>query len=695
MKKEKGNVSATKKKTKKKSIKRTLLISISSLSVAIVLLYGVISGSILYAQSIDSTNERLRENAIAYSQSVENAISVFKTKIEMIAQNESIANPKRSLSQRVEILEELATANGFEALIVADANGETTEGSQVSEREYYQKAMQGETYMSSTNVSSVTGKTVLMVATKLKSETFNGIVYARLDSDTFSSIIDDISIGESGYAFIVDKNGKIIAHRENDRVVNQVNYIEESQSDESLKSTAALIESMIAGGEGKQDIVFNGVKQMASYTSIPNTDGWSIGITAKRSEMLNSFYMGLGVTVALGVVFFILAFVVAFRISNKMVNPILGLVTRVKMLAEGDLHSAAPVIEDNNEIGVLADSFSDTVISLNSYISEMSSVLSCLAEGNCTAEVQQEYKGDFVVIRDSLRQIVNNLNTVFAKVKDSAEQVAGGSEQVAMASQALASGAAEQASTVEQLTAAITTIAQQAEDNAKNVHKAKEYVALSGAGVAKGNLYMQNLTESMNEITASSEKISSITKVIEDIAFQTNILSLNAAIEAARAGTAGKGFAVVADEVRNLASKSAEAAKQTAALIEHSNLSVMEGEKLVTETGKVLLDAVEKSKAVEASIQEIDSSSTAQAESIDQITLGLAQVSDVVQTNAATAEESSASSEELAGQADILREEVEKFRLQNEGVSYCSEANVPAELDSADFLEAETQSDKY
>ena len=217
---------------------------------------------------------------------------------------------------------------------------------------------------------------------------------------------------------------------------------------------------------------------------------------------------------------------------------------------------------------------------------------------------------------------------------------------------------------MEELSGAISNVSVQAEQNAANVKEATEYISQVSSSLDYGNTYMQKLEASMKEIQSASEKISKITKVIEDIAFQTNILALNAAVESARAGTAGKGFAVVADEVRNLAAKSAEAAKQTADLIEHSVSTVSEGGKLTGETSVILKDVAEKSEIVNQIIQKIMIASNEQALSIGQINQGLFQVSSVVQTNAATAEESSASSEELDAQAQILKQEIEKFKLQ-------------------------------
>lgn len=385
-----------------------------------------------------------------------------------------------------------------------------------------------------------------------------------------------------------------------------------------------------------------------------------------QKETARSVISQAWIILVLALVLSVLATIgVVFVLTRAILIPVREIEAVYKEMAKGNLHTHI-LYESQDELGSMAESIRITNAGLISYIEDISAKLTSLSHGDMRILVDLDYAGDFAAIKQALINTAAALNNTILVIHTASEQVNSGAGQVSDASQALASGATEQAATIEELTSSVQSVTQKAERNTAAVRQATEYVEKAGAGVNESNGCMRNLNDAMKEISKSSEEISKVTKLVEDIAFQTNILALNAAVEAARAGEAGKGFAVVADEVRNLAAKSAEAAKQTADLVQKSSATVSEGEKFANETLRLLEDVAEKASMVGQAIKEIEAASLEQTDAIVEINLGLSQVSAVVQTNAATAEESSASSEELAAQAQTLREEVSKFKLSDE-----------------------------
>lgn len=303
---------------------------------------------------------------------------------------------------------------------------------------------------------------------------------------------------------------------------------------------------------------------------------------------------------------------------------------------------------------------------LRAVIEDIIRVLSRMAEGDLTATLTCEMEGDWAEIGTALDKMQERLGETFGSINNAADQTSSGSNQVASASQALAQGATEQASAIEQLSATVTEVATHARNNASNATNADQAASLAQTKITEADKSMQQMVQAMGQISDTSNKISNIIKTIDNIAFQTNILALNAAVEAARAGSAGKGFAVVADEVRNLASKSAEAAKDTAALIEESIRAVGDGKKVAEVAEKTLKEVQEASSKANSLVNEIASASNQQAASIGQITQGVQQISSVVQTNSATAEESAAASEELAAQAKTLKSALTNIKVKEQ-----------------------------
>lgn len=384
----------------------------------------------------------------------------------------------------------------------------------------------------------------------------------------------------------------------------------------------------------------------------------------KHGDMLYS-QAGRVVIIALCVIA-VLSVLMALYIIKSINRPVKELDGVARKIAEGDLDQNI-TYSSKDELGTLSVNFNKTVGRLRNYVSyidEISSVLRQIAGGNLVFDLTLNYEGEFAKVKQALEEISRSLNDTLGQINQAADQVSSGSDQVSSGAQALSQGATEQASSIEELAATINEISTQVKDTAANANAVRQQTDMTGDQVATSNEQMQEMIAAMTEISDKSGQISRIIKTIEDIAFQTNILALNAAVEAARAGEAGKGFAVVADEVRNLASKSSEASKSTAALIEGTVQAVEKGTEIANATAESLFAVVESTKGVVSSVDKIASAADQQAESIAQVTQGIDQISSVVQTNSATAEESAAASEELSSQAQVMKGLVGRFTLR-------------------------------
>ena len=351
-------------------------------------------------------------------------------------------------------------------------------------------------------------------------------------------------------------------------------------------------------------------------------------------------------------------------IRKKIILPIQIIEKQMLDISNGNLSSEFNLEENTSEIGMLSFAISTLKRKLNQYISGISDILALISQGELNHYATGVYEGDFIPIKNSLNQILDSLNYTLSNISISTKQVFVVSDQVSSSSGILSHGAITQASTIEELSSTVEVVTKEIEKTSQNTIQARELSNQAVKEVDFGNTQMESMQVAMRNIADSSAAISKIIKSIEDIAFQTNILALNAAVEAARAGEAGKGFAVVADEVRSLATKSAEAAKSTSELIENSSNAVQIGIRTANETANSLKRIVNTSTSISDVITQINTHTNQQSKFMKNISESLGEVSGVVQTNAATAEESAATSEELSAQVVQLSKLISNFKCR-------------------------------
>lgn len=370
------------------------------------------------------------------------------------------------------------------------------------------------------------------------------------------------------------------------------------------------------------------------------------------------------VIVAMAALSVLVGMKLAGSISRSICVPLEEVKNAAEKLKNGNLDIEIS-FESEDEIGVLAESFRNACEFMRLVIRDTSRILDELASGNfcVTSECLDAYIGEFQSILLNMRGLRDQMNGALMNIQEASNQVAAGSGQMAESAQSLAEGATEQAGAVEELMATIENVSAMVDESASNAEKSYKQAQEFAGEAEKSNDAMTELTDAMESINETSQQIGNIIAEIEDIASQTNLLSLNAAIEAARAGEAGKGFAVVADQISKLASESSKSAVNTRELIENSIAEIEKGNQITAKTSEVLKNVVTGVQMLGESARENSSSAAAQAESVKQIAEGIEQISSVVQNNSATAEETSAASEELSAQAESLNEEINKFQL--------------------------------
>ena len=664
----------------KKGIQFQIQSKIGTAIVGVMALITILVVTVVYNLLIDANNTELQQGSEAVSLQVEKYFAPFERMVEQLAIDTDVQEllTTTTTGQRMTenkiypvVLDKMVgVANldtqNIQGVFIADidSNASITSGGTISGADYdvttrawYDCTKTGKTMLTKTYVSASTGKTILSAATPVYDENGKvaGVVGIDVVIETIMNMMQDYTIGKEGYTMLLTSDGTFVYHPNEEMIdtsIQDMNITDTVSKAISAQSTQLL--KYTVNGERKHGYIMPiDDTGFIALSCIPNGQYYS--------SLILAVIMLLIVIIA-GEVFII--FLIS-RLSGKIVKPLIQLNGAALELAEGNLDVSVDV-QTEDEVGELGKSIEKTVTRLKEYIDyidEISQVLADMADGKLAIQLKYAYAGEFRKVKDALNHISESMMDVMTNIVEGAGQVSAGSDDLAKAAQGMAENTETQAAAIEELLATATTVSEQVKENRDNSEKSAAYTNEVADVMESSKAQMTQMRQAMDKIQESSNQVVSVITAIEDIASQTNLLSLNASIEAARAGEAGKGFAVVASEIGGLANESANAVNTTRNLINVSLDEIEKGNKIVNEVIASLDEAVERVRIANGMIQNTAQVADVQMNSIDQIRDGIDDIAKVVQDNSAMAEETSATSEELAAQSVTLNELVKRFKL--------------------------------
>ena len=649
------------------SIKRKLIVSTV---VPIVCLVVVCAGIMIFMMQLLMNTillDTLQPMAREASKNVENSLHMLVDRIMGLAEEEEFTNPEMENSAKQEALLHAKEIYEFYTIGLYDLQGNLVVGdgsaeSSIASTSLFQSIQEtGHFVIHDIPVTFEDNLGLFMASPVAQDGETVGYLVGRYKYDIVYDVISRINIGQNGSAMILNQDGIVVGSSSLDVVRRGVNIYET----ENTAQAHMLFDRMINEETGSVIETVNGARSFISFTPVRGVK-WFLAITVPVSDYEYILIEGILITLGVTIIMFAIVLFIIFRLSRSVSRSLRTSTSRIEKLSQGDLTSAVEIPPSRDELQVLSESLKTTVHSINSYLSEIKQVLGQIAGGNLDVTVQEDFQGDFVVIRKSLVHILDALNHTMYEINHTTMTLSNMAESLSSQSSLLHQASENQTQSMTQLTGEVDMIRSSLEVVSSNTDETKQMVGEITEKISDGMANMKQLLQAMDDIYKNAEEISKVSKLIEDIAFQTNILALNAAVEAAHAGEAGKGFSVVAEEVRNLASKSAEAAKETTSMINKSHTIVESGVVLPNS----LSDAFDKissvSQAITSITDQLSQSVDNQEQSLEEITVKIEDVSTITSQNLQSSEDIADVSNQLSKEADILEKMIQQFTLRKD-----------------------------
>ena len=672
--------------TSRQTIRSKVIKMAISIAMIPLIITCMISAFFSFTNGKETAYEQLESRTDSVMQQVRAYVQQGYSVMESLACGTDIRSLDPTLQKNI-LMETIENNPAFILLYQQDTNGDQTArtsgelGNRADRWWFIQEMQTKKPFVSKSYYTLSTNEAVTSIVFPVFGEQnqLTGILAADFSLSKLQEIIEHYNTEEM-YTIVIDGEGNVIAHTDTMQVQEIYNY---KNSTKSVMQNDTTTEVPISLPDGLQELandLLNGssgtaeLKNMqgknAIYSYMPveipgDSDSWGVITVELKSSVYASTYQLVGAICILTVIMIGVVIISSITFAKTLTEPLHILAEVADKIAQGDL-SVEISTHTNDEIGDVSEALGKTVERLKEYINyidEIAQVLSQIANGKLKIDLQYAYVGEFEKVKDALYHISEEMIAIMQNITDSSEQVSSGSDDLARAAQGLAEEAEHQSMAVERLVETTISVAKQVEENKNESEQSAENVKSVTKMMEDSQILMKQMREAMDKIQETSQQVVGIIKAIEDIASQTNLLSLNASIEAARAGEIGRGFAVVAGEIGNLANESARAVNTTRELITVSLNEIEKGNALATDVLESLSKAVHEMENVNVTIQHSAKNAVTQMQSVNQIKDGVEEISQGIQDNSAMAEETSATSEELAAQSVVLNDLVQKFTL--------------------------------
>ncbi len=648
----------------KRSISGRILFNTDLMMICLAVIFVVLMASSMRSLTDSVLSDVLPSMTKTASQNLEGNLHMLSDRIFVIGENEAIVNPASSQEEKQAVLDNAQAGIEFSWLGLYDAEGKLYQGDAkcpetLAERKLFpllqetQNMVIDDIYENGDVLELAVGLPILNADSQL--------IYYLVGSynyDILSDVLSSINISANGEAFIVNTQGRIMGHRNTDLVRAQAD-LAEYVGVEKIEKKVVSGETGVMTYENKKDT------RLIGYASINGTD-WFLAIIVPRDDFMgpaNDSIM-LGIYITLGTLF--AAGIYTITYASKIKNSLKGVTSRIELLANGDLKTPTKISRSKDETQVLSASLSHTVESINGYISELSKILSSISQGDFDVSVEGDFNGDFVIMKESLNSIINSLSQMLMSVQDSSKAVLETAGIVSESAVLVHTGSSEQSDSLMVLTEETRAIEENISEVNHNTRVAGELMEKAKASMDTGDANMKNLLKAMEDINNNSLEITKVNRILENIAAQTNMLALNASVEASRAGEFGKGFAVVAAEVRELAAQSTESAKHASEVIDSSLKAIENGVIYAKQAAESFDDINEVTNKMTDITKQLEESVSVQKESLENMAEQIGQISNVAQRNLNSSYESTTASQKLHKQAEGLQHISGQFRLRRD-----------------------------